>query len=90
MANGQIAWLGWREGMSAEAASALVHEGLDWARETNDSMIPMVLFVDGRITVSSGGSADFYVERVKQALSLLKEGQNLGRVAGSSWFASAV
>ena len=81
MANGQIAWLGWREGMSAEAASALVHEGLDWARETDDSMIPMLLFVDGRITVSSGGSADFYVERVKQALSLLKEGQNLGRVA---------
>ena len=47
MANGQIAWLGWREGMSAEAASELVHEGLHWARETDDLMIPVLLFVDG-------------------------------------------
>jgi adenylate cyclase len=81
MANGQIAWLGWREGMTAEAAKALLHEGLGWARETEDSMIPMLLFVDGRITVASGGSADFYVERVREALSLVKERKNAASVA---------
>jgi class 3 adenylate cyclase/tetratricopeptide (TPR) repeat protein len=73
MANGQIAWLGWREGMAADAAKALLDEGLNWARETDDSMIPMLLFVDGRITVASGGSADTYVERVQEALSLVKK-----------------
>jgi adenylate cyclase len=81
MANGQIAWLGWREGMTAEAARALLREGLGWARETDDSMIPMLLFVDGRITVASGGPADLYVERVEEALSLLRNHGNIGRVA---------
>jgi tetratricopeptide (TPR) repeat protein len=81
MANGQIAWLGWREGMTAEAAKALLHEALSWARDTDDSMIPMLLFVDGRITVASGGSADTYVERVNEALSLVKSSNNVGRVA---------
>jgi adenylate cyclase len=81
MANGQIAWLGWREGMTAEAAKALVHEGLGWARETDDSMIPMLLFVDGRITVASGGSADTYVERVREALLLVQERNNAAGAA---------
>jgi class 3 adenylate cyclase/tetratricopeptide (TPR) repeat protein len=81
MANGQIAWLGWREGMAAEEAQIFLQEALGWARETDDTMIPMLLFVDGRITVASGGSADTYVDRVKEALSLLKEDSDAGRIA---------
>jgi adenylate cyclase len=81
MANAQIAWLGWREGMTAEAAREYIHEGLELARETDDSMVPMLLFADGRIILASGGSADIYVERVKEALSLLKQSGNRGRIA---------
>jgi tetratricopeptide (TPR) repeat protein len=81
MANGQIAWLGWREGMTADAAQEFIREALGWARQTDDTMIPMLLFVDGRITLASGGPADMYVERVKEALSLLKEGKSAGRIA---------
>jgi adenylate cyclase len=81
MANGQIAWLGWREGMTADAAQEFIREALGWARETDDTMIPMLLFVDGRITLASGGPADTYVERVREALSLLKEGESAGRIA---------
>src|SRR5262249_45823310 len=64
MANAQIAWLGWREGMTAESARIFVQEGLSLAPDADNSMVPMLLFVDGRITLASGGSADIYVERV--------------------------
>ena len=37
--------------------------------------------MDGRITVSTGGPADTYVERVRQALSLLKDTGNVGKIA---------
>ena len=81
MASGQIAWLGWREGMTADEAKPLIDEALTWSRETDDSMIPLLLFVHGRITVTSGGSADSYVERVKEALSLIRNDEDLGRAA---------
>jgi class 3 adenylate cyclase/tetratricopeptide (TPR) repeat protein len=81
MASSQIAWLGWREGMTAEAAKPLLEEALAWARETDNTMIPMLLFVDARITAASGGAADAYVKCVKEALSLVKEGTGIGRVA---------
>jgi class 3 adenylate cyclase/tetratricopeptide (TPR) repeat protein len=81
LAAGQVAWLGWREGMTADAAKPLIEEALALARETDDTMVPLLLFVDGRITVASGGSADYYVARVKEALSLLKPEQSAGRVA---------
>jgi class 3 adenylate cyclase/tetratricopeptide (TPR) repeat protein len=81
MAGGQIAWLGWREGMTAEAAKPYIAEAVELARETDDTMIPLLLFVDGRITVASGGPADTYVERAKEALSLIEGSGNLGRIA---------
>jgi adenylate cyclase len=80
-ADGQIGWLGWREGMTAEAAQPLIAEALQLARETDDSMVPMLLFVQGRITVASGGPADLYVEHVKEALRLLKDSTPKGRRA---------
>ncbi len=82
MANAQIAWLGWREGMTADAAQEYTVEALDWARDNNNTMIPILLLVDGRITVAGGGSADAYVDRVKEALSLLRGEKNAdGRIA---------
>jgi adenylate cyclase len=81
MANGQIAWLGWREGMTADEATPLIDEALAWSRETDNSMIPLLLFVHGRITVTSGGPADTYVGRVTEALSLIRRGEDIGRVA---------
>lgn len=81
MACGQIAWHGWREGMAAETAKGFVEEALALARTTDDTMVPLLLFVDGRITISTGGSADTYVERVREALSLLREGTSAGRIA---------
>jgi class 3 adenylate cyclase/tetratricopeptide (TPR) repeat protein len=81
MANGQIAWLGWREGMTTDEATPLIDEALALSRETDNSMIPLLLFVHGRITVTSGGPADTYVDRVKEALSLIRDGEDIGRVA---------
>lgn len=81
MADAQIAWLGWREGMTADAAHDLVQEGIALARETDNSMIPILLFVDGRIILASGGSADVYVQRMTEALALLEQSPNVGRTA---------
>jgi tetratricopeptide (TPR) repeat protein len=80
MANAQIAWLGWREGRTAEALDDVIREGLELARETDDSMVPMLLLSDGRSVLASGGSADVYVKRVEEALSLVRP-DNLGRAA---------
>ena len=46
-ASSQIAWLGWREGMTAEEAMPLIQEALVWAREGDGSMIPMLLLTEG-------------------------------------------
>jgi adenylate cyclase len=81
MASGQISWLGWREGLTAEEAKPFIEEALGWAREIDDTMVPLLLVVDGRITVASGGSADVYAERVKEALSLVAAGSGRGRYA---------
>ena len=81
MACGQIAWLGWREGLTAEDAKPFIREALARAREIDDTMISLLLFVEGRIIVASGGPADTYVERVKEALSLVDPDRDAGRVA---------
>jgi len=81
MACGQIAWHGWREGMAAATAKGFVDEALALARTRDDTMVPLLLFVDGRITISTGGPADIYVERVREALSLLRDRANAGRIA---------
>jgi adenylate cyclase len=81
MASSQIVWLGWREGLSSELARLLIQEALGWARESDDSMIPLLLFVEGRIAGASGGPADAYVAVVKQALSLMRPDRDAGRIA---------
>lgn len=81
VANSQIAWLGWREGMTSEQARPFIREALEWARDIDDSMIPMLLFVEGRIAGASGGQADAYVSAVKEALTLSASRQDSGRIA---------
>jgi class 3 adenylate cyclase/tetratricopeptide (TPR) repeat protein len=81
MASGQIAWLGWREGLTADKAKPFISEAVGWARETDNTMIPLLLFVEARITAASGGSADIYVERVREALSLVGRNIAAGRAA---------
>lgn len=81
MANSQIAWLGWREGMTAQAAKPFIEEAVATARQVEATMVPMLLFVEGRIIVASGGPADSYVQRVREALSLIDPGTNPSRAA---------
>jgi class 3 adenylate cyclase/tetratricopeptide (TPR) repeat protein len=80
-ASGQIAWLGWREGMTSEEARPFIQEALEWARDIDDSMIPLLLFVEGRIAGASGGQADAYVKIVKEALALTESRRDVGRTA---------
>ncbi len=81
MASSQIAWLGWREGLTVEQAEPFIQEALSWAREIDDSMVPLLLFAEARILGATGGPADAYVERVQQALSMLAPGKDPGRAA---------
>ena len=80
-ASSQIAWLGWREGMTSEEARPFIHEALEWARDIDDSMIPLLLFIEGRIAGASGGQADAYVKIVKEALALTESKRDAGRTA---------
>jgi adenylate cyclase len=80
-ASTQIAWLGWREGLTDEQAKPLIDEALSWARKSDPRMIPMLLFLEGRIHVASGGAADYYVERVRQALRMPGGNDHPGRRA---------
>jgi tetratricopeptide (TPR) repeat protein len=81
MASGQISWLGWREGLTAEEARPFIEEALGWAREIDDTMVPLLMFVEARLIGASGGPADTYAARVKEALALLKPGKDAGRAA---------
>jgi len=44
-------------------------------------MIPLLLFIEGRIAGASGGQADAYVEIVKEALALAQTRSDAGRTA---------
>jgi class 3 adenylate cyclase/tetratricopeptide (TPR) repeat protein len=81
MANAQIAWLGWREGMTGSAAEPFIREAVRIARDTDDTMIPLLLFVEARISGASGGPADAYVDVVRNALSLINSQSHIVRAA---------
>ena len=80
-ASGQVAIFGWREGMTAEETKPFIAEAIDLARSTDRSMISLFLAADGRITVASGGSADFYVARIQEGLSIDAQPANVARIA---------
>ena len=77
----QVALLGWREGVTAEEVKPLLEEALAWARRHDPQMVPMLLFLEGRIHIASGGSADFYVDCMRQALQLSDGSDRSGRRA---------
>jgi class 3 adenylate cyclase/tetratricopeptide (TPR) repeat protein len=79
MANARIVTLGWRAGMTAEEAKPFIDEALSWAHAINDRMMEtLLLAADGRICAASG-PADTYVERVREALSLFRPEEDIGR-----------
>jgi class 3 adenylate cyclase/tetratricopeptide (TPR) repeat protein len=81
MASVQIAWLGWRDGLTVEQSQPLLDEALAWARETGDGMLSLLLFVEGRIAVANGAPADRYVDLVNEALSRVDPVRDPGRSA---------
>lgn len=80
-ASTQIALLGWREGIPVEQIKPLLDEALVWARRHDERMVPMLLFLEGRNHIASGGSADFYIECMRQALHIAEGADPTGRRA---------
>ncbi len=80
-ASGQIAWVGWREGLTTDQARPFIQEALKWARKNDDSIIPLLLLVDGRIAQVSGGNSDAFVQQVKEAIALAERNGDPGRLA---------
>ena len=48
------------QGRYVAGAEEYIQEALEWARDIDDSMMPLLLFVEGRIAGASGGQADAY------------------------------
>lgn len=81
MASSQIALLGWREGLSLQEAQLYIEEAMT-ITELMDSRLKQLLFmIEGRLVQANGGSADGYVQKVQQALSLATLDADPGRVA---------
>lgn len=80
-ASTQIALLAWREGIPVEQVKPLLDEALAWARRHDERMVPMLLFLEGRNHIASGGSADFYVDCMQQALDIAAGSDPTGRRA---------
>jgi class 3 adenylate cyclase/tetratricopeptide (TPR) repeat protein len=81
LSSAQIAWLGWREGKGAKDAAPYIQEALAIAKKTDDTMVPLLLFVEARISGASGGAADHYVARVRDALAILDGAADQSRAA---------
>jgi class 3 adenylate cyclase/tetratricopeptide (TPR) repeat protein len=80
MASARIVTLGWRSGMTVKEAKPFIDEALSWARAIDDRMMQtLLLAADGRICAAD--AADMYVERVREALSLINPRKHVGRTA---------
>jgi class 3 adenylate cyclase/tetratricopeptide (TPR) repeat protein len=80
-ASGQIAWLGWREGLTTEQARPFIQEALAWAQEIDDSIIPLLRLFEARIAQVSGGSADALAQTLERVISHLEPVRDAGRIA---------
>ena len=80
-AAGQIAWLGWREGLTAEQAQPMLQEALAWAHEIDHSMVSLLMLVDGRIAQVGGGDSDVFVGHILRAIDLAEKKGDPGRIA---------
>ncbi len=81
MACSQISLLGWRDGLSLEEVQPFIEEAMGLASSVDDSLIQLLLMIEGRMLQASGGPSDWYVERVQQALTLAKSASTPGRIA---------
>jgi class 3 adenylate cyclase/tetratricopeptide (TPR) repeat protein len=71
LAGGQLLTFGWREGMPVEEAKIYVEEALGFARGAGNRRHEAMLIAGyGRI-VAAGGSADEYIQLVREALTVL-------------------
>ncbi|MDR3452604.1 MAG: AAA family ATPase [Rhodoferax sp.] len=78
---GQLALLGWREGLSPQEVKAIVDEAVGLATEVDNRFVQLLLLTEGRVLHGSGGSADAYVEAIRRAIALTPDGADQGRFA---------
>jgi class 3 adenylate cyclase/tetratricopeptide (TPR) repeat protein len=73
---GQIVNFGWREGMSAQDAAVYFEEAKQLARVLGDMRSNVLIHAAyGRI-LANGGSADDYVEKIREAKAIADEGND--------------
>ncbi|MBC7377338.1 MAG: AAA family ATPase [Burkholderiaceae bacterium] len=80
MAGGHIGVLGWRQGLRFEDVKPVIDEAIALATGKDDRLVQLLLIVDGRMQVSSGGSADAFVTCALNALALTAANDH-GRMA---------
>jgi adenylate cyclase len=75
-----IAMFGWRVGMTSEETKTYIDEALVLARQLDSSLISLLLAADGRIGVASGGPADTYTARIREATAIAEHENSRGRL----------
>ncbi len=81
MASSQVAHLGWREGLTLEEVRPFIDEASQLAAEVDGRLSQLLLMVEGRMILASGGKSDDYVDKINQALALVPVGSDVGRTA---------
>ncbi|MDP2368136.1 AAA family ATPase [Rhodoferax sp.] len=79
MACSKIVFLGWRQGLTIEAAQPLIDEAVCLAQNADPRLIELLLFVEGRMGQANGGPADMYVRKMHAAISLQERPRGSGR-----------
>ena len=78
---GQLALLGWREGLSPQEVKAVVEEAVGLATEVDNRFVQLLLLTEARVLHANGGSADAYVQNTRRAIALTPDGADQGRFA---------
>lgn len=81
LACSQISLLGWREGLSLEQVQPYIDEAMELAVRVDSRLTQLLLTIEGRMLQASGGPADWYVQRVREALRLADAEADRGRLA---------
>src|SRR6185312_904933 len=78
---GQLALLGWREGLSPQEVKAIVEEAIGLATEVDNRFVQLLLLTEARVLHGNGGAADAYVAAIRRAIALTPDGADRGRFA---------
>ncbi|WP_395689183.1 AAA family ATPase [Caenimonas koreensis] len=81
MACSQISLLGWREGLNLEQVQPFIDEAMQLAVKVDKRLTQLLLTIEGRMLQASGGPADWYVQRVEEALGMVDRDADKGRLA---------